>query len=522
MAGTPLAELREKKKVEREFQRVMSGKSDKPMSDGLRKMIEEELQRKGALPTPAKPWDAKDTPSDARDYKSIRGAGRELIESRDFEICISGGFETGKTFAACKKINALLWKYPGAQWVMTRKTYSSLIATAVQTYERVAGIKEPGCKIKSYGGNKPEWYDYPNGSRLWIAGFDNPQKVLSGERDGFYINQGEEFALEEYETITGRATGRGAVMPYTQVIIDCNPGPPSHWILSRPSLKFIKAYLDDNPTLFDPAPAEVVSVSEEWPDVGDRGGIGRWTEQGRRSIDVLDKLTGVRYSRYRKGEWVAAEGVVYEDYDSLLHTCEPFPIPTTWRRIRCIDFGYSNPFSCLWIAIDPDGRMFVYREIYMTRLLVSEAARLIIDLSAEEKIETTICDHDLEDRATLTSMGIRNIAAYKAVKPGIDAVERQMKIADDGKPRLQIFRNATSNFDPHKWSFPRTMPDEYLVEKKHPLCLAEELRFYVWAKDVTGKPNKEEPVKEFDHSADALRYGVALISGIAKKRIRAA
>lgn len=513
-----LEQLKEQKKQQAAERKLAKAGQ---LSPAMEAQLLAEAQKRGLVASPKKAWDPADNPRGWDDKASLRGAALELWKSRDFEVCLSGGFETGKTHSCCKKINAMLWKYPGAQWVITRKTYSSLIATAVQTYERVAGIKEPGCPIKAYGGNKPEWYDYPNGSRLWVAGFDNPQKVLSGERDGFYINQGEDFALDEYETITGRATGRGAVMPYTQVILDVNPGPPSHWILSRPSMKFIKAYLDDNPTLFVAAPAGVVGVCEEWPDIGDRGGAGRWTEQGKRSLDVLNKMTGIRYQRYRKGNWVAAEGVVYDTFDSVQHTCEPFPIPADWRRIRCIDFGYSNPFSCLWIAVDPDGRMFVYREIYLTRLLVSEAARLITDLSAEEKIEATICDHDLEDRATLTAMGIRNIAAYKAVKPGIDAVERQMKMGGDGRPRLQIFRNSTSNFDPHKWAFPRVMPDEFLVEKKHPLCLAQELEFYAWAKDVTGKPNKEEPVKEFDHSADALRYGVAYISGIAKRRGRA-
>jgi len=511
--GVPLPELKERqerKKAERELQSVMAGKATKPMSPALRKMIEEELQRKGALPPDVKPWDPKDNPRDAFDISNIRGAGRELFHSRDFELCLSGGFETGKTWSSCKKINALLWKYPGAQWVMTRKTYSSLIATAVQTYERVAGVGKPDCKIKAYGGNKPEWYDYPNGSRLWVAGFDNPQKVLSGERDGFYINQGEEFTLEEYETITGRATGRGSIMPYTQVVLDVNPGPPSHWILSRPSLKLIKAYLDDNPTLFEPAPEHVTAVCEEWPDIGDRGGIGRWTEQGKRSIGILDKMTGIRYQRYRKGNWVAAEGVVYENFDREKHTCEPFPIPESWTKIRVIDFGYTNPFVCLWAAIDPDGRIYVYREIYMTQMLVSEAARQIIDLSGEEKFDATICDHDAEDRATLAAMGIKSIPAWKKVKPGIDAVERRMKIAGDDRARISIFRNSIDSAV-HRWTFPRTMPDPHLTEKKVPYCTAQEFEFYVWAKDVSGKPNKEEPVKEFDHGLDCLRYLVCYV-----------
>lgn len=205
---------------------------------------------------------------------------------------------------------------------------------------------------------------------------------------------------------------------------------------------------------------------------------------------------------------------MYEGFDREKHTCEPFPIPAEWTRIRSIDFGYTNPFVCQWWAIDPDGRLYLYRELYMTQILVSEAARLITDLSAGENIKSTICDHDAEDRATLKMMGIESKKAWKSVKPGIDAVERRLKIGGDGKARLQIFRNATSNYDPHKWTFPRTMPDQLLMDKKHPIGLIQEMEFYVWAKDVTGKPNKEEPIKEFDHSCDSARYLVCHVDKI--------
>ena len=40
----------------------------------------------------------------------------------------------------------------------------------------------PDTDVLPYGGNKPEWYDYPNGSRIWIGGMDKPGKVLSAEQ----------------------------------------------------------------------------------------------------------------------------------------------------------------------------------------------------------------------------------------------------------------------------------------------------------------------------------------------------
>jgi hypothetical protein len=74
-----------------------------------------------------------------------------------------------------------------------------------------------------------------------------------------------------------------------------------------------------------------------------------------------------------------------------------------WRKIRAIDFGYVNPFVCQWWAIDNDGRMFRYRELYMTGRTVKDHADKINLLSSGESYEATICDHDAEDRATLAA-----------------------------------------------------------------------------------------------------------------------
>lgn len=474
-----------------------------------------EAQRRGLVPSPKKAWDPKDVPEDAYDIASLRGGALELWRSKDFVVCLHGPSETGKTFAALKKVNAVLWKYPGAQWVMLRKTYSSCITTCLQTYKRIIGENSP---IKAYGGEKPEWFDYPNGSRLWVGGLDNLAKVLSGERDGYYINQAEELALGEIETVTTRATGRGSVMPYTQIVADANPADPEHWIVTRVGMKLLQSHHEDNPTLFDFAPADVTGVTEEWPDIAYNGNVGRWTEQGNRTLGILRNLTGLRRDRLLLGKWVQAEGVVYESFDSKVHLVPAFRIPAEWRRIRVIDFGFNNPFVCLWIAIDPDGRMFVYREIYLTGVLVSEIARDIRKLSTGETYEATICDHDAEDRATLAAEGIRSIAAWKKVKPGIENMQNRLKVAGDGRPRLMVLRNAQ---DMAPLTFPLLQPDAELSTAKKPTSTAQEFGLYVWAKDVSGKPQKEEPVKEFDHGMDCLRYGCAFVDGLSKRRGRA-
>src|SRR6478672_216879 len=78
-----------------------------------------------------------------------RGAVKSLWQSRDFETIVSGPAETGKTWGCLQYVDALLWKYPGAQGVMARKTYAALVGSALRTYRRILGNETP---VKAYGG----------------------------------------------------------------------------------------------------------------------------------------------------------------------------------------------------------------------------------------------------------------------------------------------------------------------------------------------------------------------------------
>ena len=175
---------------------------------------------------------------------------------------------------------------------MVRRTYTSLVGSAVVTYERKVLPYPPGhpkCAVRKLGASKPEMYLYPNGSSITLGGLDNPDKFLSAEFDYVYINQAEELRLDDYEKLSGRATGRAGNAPYPQVMADCNPDVPTHWLLSRDRLLRLSSRHEDNPTLFDP----------------DTGAI---TPLGTQSLEALDALTGVRYKRGRLGLWVGSGG----------------------------------------------------------------------------------------------------------------------------------------------------------------------------------------------------------------------
>lgn len=437
------------------------------------------------------------------DAPIFRGGMLALWESKAHEVLLSGPYQTGKTFGALSKLHALLCKYPNCYALMVRRTRKSILTSAVMTYEKKVLPFPPGdprCQVQKYGGVHAEFYVYPNGSKLAVGGLDDADKYLSAEYDFIYVNQAEEITLDSWEKLVGRATGRAGNAPWTQVFGDCNPGPPNHWIKGRKALQLLETRHEDNPSLHNGQ---------------------NWTELGRKSIAILDGLTGLRYKRGRLGLWVGAEGVVYE-FDSTVHLIKRFEIPASWQRIRVIDFGFTNPFVCLWIAIDNDGRMYVYRELYMTQRTV---ARHMVDIHIHSKGEhyaATIADHDAEDRATLAGgtvvddpvlvkrlvnagftahgdkvklSGIATVAADKRVTVGIEKVQERLKLQGDGKPRFYVLEDSLievdqSLFDAHK---PYRMEDEFPV--------------YAYPEGVDGKPMKEEPIKVYDHAMDAGRYG---------------
>lgn len=414
-----------------------------------------------------------------------RGAVKQLWKSRDFETIISGPAETGKTWGCLQYADALLWKYPGAQGVMCRKVYSSLVGSSVRTYQRIIG---PDTPIKTFGGEKPQWFDYPNGSRLWLAGMDNPGKALSSERDFIYINQAEELVLNDFEVLTTRTTGRGAVMPYTRIFGDCNPDKPHHWINQRAAagqLKMLESRHVDNPTLYTDG--------------------GELTEQGQRTMGILRSLSGSRRARLFEGKWAQAEGLVYESFDAAKHIIgrAAFNFVAIKHHIATVDWGYTNPGVIQVWAVDGDGRAYLTLEIYRSKKVIDWWIAQAKAIDAKYKPEVFICDPaEPSFIDQFNGAGLSAIRAFNDIAPGIQNVEQRLIDAGDGKPRLFLVEDA------------REEQDEVLVEMKVPTSTREEFDSYSWPKGQDGKAIKEVPVDKDNHGLDTTRYGMAYLDGL--------
>ena len=422
---------------------------------------------------------AKGLDSGSRYYP--RGGARQLIRSHVPEIIIAGPAGTGKSRAALEKIHSVATRYPGSRLLILRKTRRSLTSSALVTLEnQVLPLGHPARRGPHRTGRSV--YRYPNGAEIDIGGLDNPTKVMSSEYDLIYVQEATELTEAEWEVLTTRL--RNHRVPYQQLLGDCNPGPPSHWIRQRSEgdLELLESRHEDNPTLIDPL-------------------SGQATPEGAEYLSRLDRLTGHRLARLRYGRWVAAEGAVYDSFDRRLHLIRREDLPELIRRWRVIDFGFVNPFVCQWWGEDADGRLYLYREIYHTRRLVEDHARQIARLSGGETYAgPIICDHDAEGRATLERhLATKTQPARKDISAGIEAVKARLRPEEDGKPRLFLLEGALAEADPE------------LLEAKAPWSTEQEFDNYLYPPSRAGRADLELPAKEHDHGMDCLRYLVSAV-----------
>jgi PBSX family phage terminase large subunit len=431
-----------------------------------------------------------------------RGGALELMAARELEVCLDGPAGTGKTIAALYKLHMTCLKYPNTRCFITRKTNTSLTGSALETFRN--HIIHPSEGVKWFGGSneKPAGYRYPNGSFVAIFGMDKKEKVRSWEFDRGLINEATECTEDDLEYL--RARMRNGKTPYHQIMMDVNPDAPGHWLnqrmnpidetfdASKHKTRRLLSRHEDNPRFYDVATAS-------------------WTPEGFEYIEhTLGGLTGIRYLRYKAGIWASAEGLVYEEWDKAKNLLERSAIssrPDTlygdcginrqWKRFLVFDFGFTHPFVCQWWAEDGDGRLYLYREIYMTGRTVKDHCEVIKKYSqwGQEQGDPLPyqCYADPSNAEGIkqlkTHLGKEVLGAKNDIATGIDTVKDRLKVAGDGLPRLFILQDSLIERDSS-------------IPKGEPTSTVAEIDSYVW---LDGK-RKDEPVDKWNHGMDTMRY----------------
>ena len=375
-------------------------------------------------------------------------------------LILEGAVRSGKTWVNNYLFYKMLKMCKGMNALLTGHTVGSIKRNVLEPMNSQFGMN---IKLTSTDSRVPMF-----GNNVYCFGADKADsyKAMTGMTADIWY--GNEITLQHENSIQEafqRTSGDDS-----QIFWDTNPDYPHHPIkrnyidhsgerLSDGSL-WIQSWhfqIDDNPNL---DPMYVESLKKSTPE-------GMW------------------YDRKIKGLWVAAEGLVYEGWRREYHVQPPFDIPDDWKRVRSIDFGFNNPFVCLWGAIDPDGRLYIYDEHYQDHVLIKDHAEAIH--SRPGNFAWTVADHDAQERAELEDKGIYTLPAQKAVAIGLQKVAKRLIIQGDGKPRLIVFDTCKN--------------------------VIREIEKYAWAANKSGMIKKEEPVKADDHAMDALRYMIMEIDG---------
>jgi hypothetical protein len=151
-------------------------------------------------------------------------------------------------------------------------------------------------------------------------------------------------------------------------------------------------------------------------------------------LDVDAELFCLRPSR---------TGLVYDEFDDI----HSYPndvagiteIPRGWKRYRSFDFGLQHPWVCIYLAVDPMDRVYVYDEVYVTGQTTEQMVPEITGRERDVEYTFNVADPaGSSDRRTLFLKGIPTWGYSESIMGGIQLVKNALRLRPDGKPGLYI------------------------------------------------------------------------------------
>ncbi|WP_087483549.1 PBSX family phage terminase large subunit [Brachybacterium massiliense] len=273
-------------------------------------------------------------------------------------------------------------------------------------------------------------------------------------------------------------------IPGARLLATTNPGSPAHWLkkkfidrkaaLSMVSWRFT---LDDNP-----------SLDEDY------------------KTSLKAEQTGVFYRRNINGEWVAAEGSIYEQFDEDRHVIPFAETPQIARVLAAgIDYGTTNPTSALILGLTAEQHpRLVFLDEYRHD---PETHGKLTDAEQSRRIRVFLNGRHHPTQALPQP-------PYTVIDPA--AASLKVQLAHDG--HRGIWDAANDVLPGIKLMSSLIATDQLLITDR---CkgLIGELPGYVWDDKKTEK-GEDAPVKANDHSADAARYAIYTTQALWRTALR--
>lgn len=364
-----------------------------------------------------------------------------------FEIYY-GGAGSGKSHFIAQKIIAKALVYDRKVLIM-RKVGSTLKDSVWQlVLDTLSGLG----LLKYCGVNKSIFQiELPSGSILLFKGMDDSEKIksITGITD-IWCEEATEFSEEDIEQLNLRLRARAEAL---QMFFSFNPVSKANWVYRRWFAKGVEITPDtvihqstykDNRFL----PDDYVAT-----------------------IEKMAKTNPTYYRIYALGEFASLDKLVFSNWK--VGTVED---THDWDMLCGLDFGYTNDPTAFVVSFVQGETLYVAKEFVRTGLLNNQIATVITDLGFSKS--TIIADSaEVKSIEELRRDGLHRI--YPAVKGQGSILQ--------GIQKLQQYDIVVD-------------PDcEHVIT---------ELQNYAWKKDRATGEYINEPIDEFNHCIDALRYSL--------------
>lgn len=203
-------------------------------------------------------------------------------------------------------------------------------------------------------------------------------------------------------------------------------------------------------------------------------------------------LSEIEFRRRFCGEFLKAEGIIYQGFSRGKNVIDEFEIPEKWYKFGGIDFGYTAPTGAVYCALSPKGEVIVYDEYYENKRLLGDHAE-DLKVRGSDRVKDGIKlfgdKSAAQEIAELQALDVRVVPAIQeiSVNVGISRIDRMFS---SGK--IKIFRRCRN--------------------------LIDEIEGYSWQDSNDEIENTKDKVrKKKDHLVDGLRYAITNTSAMIRE-----